>query len=321
MCTNASNEILEPSETEIPTAVPSMDEFKDEINQSFHRISEGDILKGQVIGVSDTEVTVDLGSYAEGIIPLEELSNNPAFSIHADIQKGETITGIVIKPDNGDGNILLSLKKAADILAWDTLKEALNSRRIYSVKITQAVNGGVITFLEGIRAFMPASQLSLSYVENLETWVGKTVDAIVITVDTDKSRLVLSAKEVERDRSMADRSSKISRLQIGLVTTGKIEKIAPYGVFVNIGDGLSGLVHISQICGKRIESPREIVKDGQEVKVKIIDVKDGKISLSMKAVEDRDNTMDRVNRAPIEFKSDESASTSLGSLLSQYKVK
>lgn len=302
----------------VEEVIPSMDEFKDVITESFRKITEGDILNGTIIGISDTEATVDLGSYTEAHIPIDELSNDPRFSIKADLHVGDPVTAVVLREDDGHGNVVLSLKRANDILAWDSLKEALAKRKIYSVRIAQAVNGGVVTYLEGIRAFIPASQLSLSYVENLETWVGNIVDAIVITADAENKKLVLSSKEVEKERAAAERSNRMANLQIGLVTTGIIEKLAPYGVFVNIGDGLSGLVHISQICGKRIESPKGIVKEGQEVKVKIIAIKDGKISLSMKAVEDIEPV--DVGRAPIEYHSEGSVSTGLGALLAGIKL-
>ncbi len=302
----------EPSET--------MEDYADELKQSFRPITEGDLLTGTVIGATESEVSVDIGYYTEGVIPLEELSNDPRFSIRTDVQNGEEVTCLVLKTDNGDGRILLSKKKADDILAWEALNKALEDRTLFSVKIAEAVKGGCVTYLNGIRAFIPASQLSLHYVEDLSEWVGKTVDAIVITVDEEKRRLVLSSREVERDREKQDKESKISKLQKGLVTTGKIETLKPYGVFVNIGDGLSGLVHISQICGKRIKSPKEAVEEGQEVKVKIIDIKDGKISLSMKAVEDRDAIVEDVDRAPAEYKSGGEATTGLASLLAGIKL-
>lgn len=318
---DTTSPIVEPSTETVaePEIIPSMEEFESEINQSFKKIHEGDIIKGSVIGVSDTEVTIDLGYYTEGIIPLEELSNDPRFSIKADIQIGEEISAIVIQEDDGEGHILLSIKQANDVLAWDTLKEAMDSKKIYSVKIAEVVNSGVITYLEGIRAFIPASQLTLTYVDDLDAWVGKTIDVVIITVDSEKSKLVLSGKEVERDRAICERNSKISNLQIGLVTTGTIEKITTYGAFVSIGDGLSGLVHISQICGKRIKSPKEVVQEGQEVKVKIIDVKDGKVSLSMKAVEEREEVINDVEEAPVEYISEGSATTGLGALLAGFK--
>lgn len=299
---------------------PSMAEFEEEISRSMKKIQEGDILSGTVIGVGDTEVMLDLGSYTEGIIRLEELSNDPRFSIKADIAVGDVIKAMVLREDDGQGNILLSKKQADDILAWDKLKELLETKEVVSVKLQSAVNGGMIAYLEGIRAFIPASQLSLSYVEDLESWAGKTIDAIVITVDEDKKRLVLSARELLWQKEQEEKQHRLDSLQKGLVTTGVIEKIAPYGCFVNIGEGLTGLVHISQICGKRIQSPNEVVKLGEEVKVKILDVKDGKISLSMKAVEEREEVVEEIEEAPMEYHSEGEASTGLASLLAGIKL-
>lgn len=309
-------------ETEVKTEekILSMDDFKDELNQSFKKIKEGDLLTGTVIGVSDTEVTVDLNYYTEGIIPLAELSNDPRFSIKADIQVGDTVTAVVLREDLRTGNLVLSKKSAADILAWDTLKEAMEAKNRYSVKVASSVNGGVITYVEGIRAFIPASQLSTQYVEDVESYVGQTLTVVIITVDEDNQKLVLSAREVLREEESLAKTNKISHLQIGLVTTGIIEKIAPYGAFVNIGDGLSGLVHISQICGRRIKSPNEVVKEGQEVTVKIIDVKDGKVSLSMKAVEEDAEIVEDVEEVSFEYSSGEEAGTGLGALLANLKL-
>ncbi len=300
--------------------VLSMGDFEEQINKSFIRIKEGEIVKGTVIGISDTEVTVDLGYYAEGIIRLEDLSNDPRFSIKADVIIGQEITATVIKEDDGQGNILLSKKEADNILSWTALKEYLDNKTVLKVKIAQAVNGGVVTFLEGIRGFIPASQLSLNYVENLESWVNKEISVIVITVDEDSRKLVLSGKEVEREKALEDKNSKISRLQIGLITKGTVEKIVPYGAFINIGEGLSGLVHISQICGRRIKSPNEVIKEGEEVTVKITEVKDGKVSLSMKAVEEKAEVLDNVDEVPFEYSTGGEASTGLGDLLSKIKL-
>ena len=303
-----------------PEIIPSMDEFKEQINNSFKKINEGDLLKGTVIGISETEVNLDLGYYTEGIIKLEELSNDPSFSIKADITLGEEISAVVLREDNGHGSILLSKKRADDILAWEHLNELMNNKTVVRVKIAQAVNGGVVTYLQGIRAFIPASQLSLSYVENLDTWVGKEVEALVITCSEADRKLVLSAKEVEKDKAQKDKKSKLGRLQLGIVTTGIVEKIAPYGAFVNIGDGLSGLVHISQMSDKRLKSPNEIMKEGDTVTVKVTDIKDGKISLSMKAVEEKEEVVEDIENAPATYSSGEEATTGLAALLKNIKL-
>lgn len=298
--------------------IPSMDEFKEQIDNSFKKLEEGDIVKGTVIGISDTELTVDLGYYAEGIVKLEELSNNPQFSIKADVTIGEEISAVVLREDK-EGNILLSRKKADDILAWDALNEMLKNKTVATVKVSQAVNAGVVTYLNGIRAFIPASKLSLEYTEDLDSYVGKTLEVIVITADKEANKLVLSAKDVLRERAINDKNSRISKLQIGLVTTGTVEKIMPFGAFVNIGDDLSGLVHISQICGKHLKSPSEVLKVGDQVNVKILDVKEGKISLSIKAVEEKEEVLEDASEAPVEYSTGESATTDLSSLLKGLK--
>lgn len=294
---------------------PSMDEFKEEIEHSFRKLKTGDLVKGTVIGVSDTEVVVDLNSYSEGIIKIDELSNDPRFSIKADIKIGDIVTATVLD-ENEEGAFYLSLKAADDLLAWDKLNAMKSDRTVASVKIAEAVNGGVTTYLHGIRAFIPASQLALSYVEDTSEYINRELEVIVIEVDGETKKLVLSAKEVARDKAAADRTSRISKLQTGLVTKGIVEKLMPFGAFVNIGEDLSGLVHISQICGKRLKSPAEVLKEGQEVNVKILDVKDGKISLSIKAVEEKEEVLDdAVEEAAEEYSDGGSVSTGLGELL------
>lgn len=302
-------------------AIPSMDDFEDQIEKSFKRVANGDMLKGLVIGISDTEVTLDLGSYTEGIVKLEELSNDPAFSIKGDVTIGEEMSCLVISEDDGKGNILLSKKRADDVLSWEKLSEDMESKAKLKVKIAQAVKGGVVAYLYGIRAFIPASQLSIEYVEDLETWVGKEIETIVITASKDDRKLILSGKEVELEIENKKRASSMAKLTRGFVTTGTVEKIMPYGAFVNIGQGLSGLLHISQISQKRIKSPSEIIKEGETVTVKILDIKDGKISLSMKAVlENQDLAMDLAD-APSSYQSGEEATTNLASLLKNIKLK
>jgi small subunit ribosomal protein S1 len=300
--------------------VPSMDDFKDQIEKSFKKVLEGDILKGTVIGISDTEVTLDLGSYTEGIIMLEELSNDPAFSIKDDITMGEEMTCVVINEDDGKGHILLSKKRADDILSWEKLSEDMKAKTKLKVKIAQAVKAGVVTYLYGIRAFIPASQLSIEYVEDLETWVGKEIETIIITASKDDRKLILSGKEVELEEAHKKRAKNMANLKRGFVTTGTVEKIMPYGAFVNIGEGLSGLLHISQISNKRLKSPSEVIKEGETVTVKILDVKDGKISLSIKAVIDSQDVAMDFTDAPSSYQSGEEVTTNLASLLKDIKL-
>lgn len=310
----------DPTNAVVNEPIPSMKDFEDQINNSFRRLEEGTIVKGTVIGISDTEVTVDLGYYAEGIIRIEDLSNDPSFSIKADVKLGEEISAAVIREDDGNGNILLSKKEADNILSWNILKEYMEQRKVLKVKIAKEVNAGVVTYVEGIRGFIPASQLSLTYVQDLSSYVGKEISAVIITVDETNQKLVLSGKEVEKDIEADEKRRKISHVQIGIVTKGIVDKIVPYGAFVTIGEGLSGLVHISQISNKRIKSPNEVIKVGEEVTVKITDVKDGKISLSMKAATEDMEVEENIDDVPFEYSTGGEAATGLGDLLSKLKL-
>lgn len=296
----------------------TMDVYAAELDASFHKVQEGDVLTGTVIGVSETEVTLDLKSYTDGIIRLEDYSEDPAFSIKTDVQIGDEVTATVLRPDDGQGHILLSRKAAADELAWKKAAEYLENETVLTVKIAGVVNAGVVAYVEGLRGFIPASRLSLSYVENLEDWLNREIQVRVITVEPEKKKLVLSAREILREKAAETRRNKISNVEVGLVTEGKVESIQPYGAFIDLGDGLSGLVHVSQISEKRIKSPDVVLKMGDTVKVKVIAVKDGKLSLSMKAL--NDVAAEEIQEETFELPKTEAVTTSLGDLFKNLKL-
>ncbi len=296
----------------------TMDDYATELEASLRKVQEGDVLTGTVIGVSDTEVTVDLKSYTDGIIRAEDYSEDPSFSIKNDVHMGDEVTATVLRTDDGQGHILLSRKAAADELAWKKLQQYMDEKTVLDVKVGGVVKGGVIAYVEGIRGFIPASKLSLSYVENLEDWLNKEIQVQVITVEPEKKRLVLSARELLREKAAEERRAKISNVQVGLVTEGKVESIQPYGAFIDLGDGLSGLVHVSQISDKRIKSPDVVLKVGDTVKVKVIAIKDGKLSLSMKAL--KDVAAEEVREEKVVLPKSEELTTNLGELFKNIKL-
>ena len=297
----------------------TMNDLREELEASLRELHVGDIVEGTVIGISEEGVTVDLKSYTQGFIRAQDMSNDPSFSMMQDVHEGDTIKAKIVRMDNGSGSIAMSRKAAIDILAWDKLKEMMDNKEVIKVQILETVKAGVVTYVEGIRAFIPASQLSDAYVENTSEWIDKDVDVRIITCDPEKKRLVLSGREVARDRRKEERRRRIDAMQVGTVLEGTVETIKPYGAFVDLGDGISGLVHVSQMSIKRVENPAEVVKEGEKVKVKITKVADGKISLSMKALED----------APVQEKEEsvdislyttkENATTNLGELLKGLK--
>ncbi len=296
-------------------AQETMNDFKDEIDRSFRKVKEGDILEGTVIDISDTEITLDLKYYTQGIIKVSDMSDDPKFSVHRDVKIGDEVSATVISTDDGNGNILLSKKEANHVLAWDKLKEYRDLESYVDVKVSEAVRGGCVAFLEGIRGFIPASKLDLQYVEedNLSDYVGKTLKVKVITADQENDKLVLSAREYLREEADKKRAEMISNVEVGLVTEGVVESLQNYGAFVNLGNGMTGLVHISQICNQRIAHPSSVLKVGQKVKVKVTAIKDGKLSLSMKALEEIAAT--EITEEKIEFESEGEATTSLAALL------
>ena len=293
----------------------TMNDFKDEIDRSFRKVHEGDILEGTVIDVSDTEITLDLKYYTQGIIRVEDMSDDPKFSVHRDVKVGDEISATVISTDDGNGNILLSKKEANQVLSWDKLGEMLSSGEYVDVKVSEAVKSGCVAFLEGIRGFIPASKLDLQFVEEdrLQEYVGKTLKVKVITADKEAGKLVLSAREYLREQADLKRAEMISNVEVGLVTEGVVESLQNYGAFVNLGNGMTGLVHISQICNQRIAHPSSVLKVGQKVKVKVTQIKDGKLSLSMKALEEIAAT--EITEEKIQYESDGEATTSMTDLL------
>ena len=297
----------------------SMKDFEQELEASFKKIDEGDIITGTVVSVDETGVVLDLKYYTEGFIPAEEFSREPGFNMKEAVQPGEEIQATVLRKDDGQGNILLSRAEAAEVLAWDKLAELQKSGEALDVVVKGIVNGGAIAYVEGIRGFIPASKLALSYVEDTEEYLNKPLIVQVIDVDKAKKRLVLSAKELLREEADEDRRNKISNIEVGFVTEGTVESLQPYGAFVDLGNGISGLVHISQICEKRIKKPSEAVNVGDKVKVKVIAIKDGKLSLSIKEASDlmAKEVEEEIFELP---ESDEEATTSLGSLFANIKL-
>ena len=201
---------------------------------------------------------------------------------------------------------------------WAEFAQMMADRTVLNVKIAEAVKGGVVAFVNEVRAFIPASQLSTEYVEKLEDWQGKHVDAVIITVDPEKKRLVLSGREVEKEKKAAQRKERLAQFKAGDVVEGTVDNIKDYGAFVKLADGIDGLLHISQISTQRIKHPGAVLKEGQTVKVKILSIADGKISLSMKALIEQET--EEEEHETFDYKETAAATTGLGDLLKGLKL-
>ncbi len=298
----------------------TMKDYEKELEASFRKIREGDVISGTVIDVNEEEITLDLKYYTQGIIKAEDMSNDPAFSLLNDVKAGDVIEATVIRMDDGQGNILLSKKEANEVLSWDVLEQMKEEKTDVTVKVSEAVNGGAVAYVEGIRGFIPASQLDLNYVEDPSAYVGKTLKVRVITVDQEREKLVLSAKEILKEQQKEEHDHKVAMIVPGTILEGTVESLQTYGAFIDLKDGLSGLVHISQICQKRIKKPSEVLKAGDKVKVKVLNTNDGKISLSIKAVAEEQEASEVEDFDTASFSSNESVGTSLGDLFAKLKL-
>lgn len=246
------------------------------------------------------------------------MSSDPDFKVMEQVKVGDTLTASVIKTDDGAGNMLLSRKEANDQLVWDKLKEMMEQKTIVHGKIGGVVNAGVIMYVEGIRGFIPASKLDIHYVENTEEYLGREVDALIIDVNEEGKKLVLSVKDVLRQKALEERKDKINRISVGAVVEGTVEQLKDYGAFVDIGDGISGLLHISQISDRRLKHPKQVLAVGDKIKVKITKVADGKVSLSMKEANEVINK--DMDEEVFDYKEEGQAVTGLGALFKNIKL-
>ena len=295
----------------------TMADFREELEASLKKVRVGDVITGTVIDVKEDAVLVDLKTYADGIIRKEDLSDDPEFNMLLEIHPGDEITATVMATNDGEGNMVLSKKEANAVLAWDKLKQMMEDRTMVKVKIQEVVNAGAIAYLEGIRGFIPASRLSDEYVEELEEWNGKTIEVTVITADEESRRLVLSGREAAGEKKQAELGKKIAKCEVGAVMSGTVETLKDYGAFVALENGLTGLLHISQISTQRIKHPGAVLKEGQEVTVKIISTENNKISLSMKVL--AEEQAEAESHETFDYKEEGQASTGLGALLKGLK--
>lgn len=203
-------------------------------------------------------------------------------------------------------------KDMDEMTPWEKVEKYREDQTILEVKISGIVNKGVIAMVEGLRGFIPASRLSLRRVDDLNEWLGKEIRVRVITVDPEKNRLVLSAREILREEREEKRAQRIAGIAVGTVLEAKVDSLKDYGAFVDLGEGLSGLVHVSQISTQRVKKPSDVLEVGQPVKVKVIGKKDGKLSLSIKALQ---QDKKRAEEVKVDLPKSEDIGTSLGDLL------
>lgn len=261
----------------------TMDELLKENEGSFKKIVAGDTIEGTVLSVKKHEILIDLGAQGVGLVPRREAS------FVRNLKPGDIVTTSIIEDEMKDGYALLSLRKAAKDKGWDEINAKLDAGEIVEVTPFDANRGGLLVEYEGIRGFMPVSQLSAEHyprvgaadkeeiLQRLNSLVGKSIKARILDANKKENKLIFSEKEAIKD-GLAER---FSELKVGDTVEGVVTGVVDFGVFVNV-DGIEGLIHISEISWERVSNPSDYVKVGDSVKAKIIAIDKERLSLSMK---------------------------------------
>jgi 4-hydroxy-3-methylbut-2-enyl diphosphate reductase len=238
------------------------DDFMAEVESTLVRIRPGQTLIGKVVQITDDEVCVNIGYKADGLIKRADL-------VDQDVKLDDDIEVEVVKVNDGEGNVLLSQRNIVNRKAWDALMAKNEEGGYVDAVGKEAVKGGLIADIGGVRAFVPASQLSQRYVEKIGDFVGKAMKLKILEVDEQKKRVVASRKAVVAEEAAAKKKEAWERLEEGVVIHGIVRRLTDFGAFVDVG-GVDGLIHITDLSWGRIKHPNEVVKPNQEIDVKIL---------------------------------------------------
>ena len=260
------------------------EEFMEQVKDSMIRIYPKDIVKGTVINVKDNEIFVDIKYRADGIIKLDEMSEEESADPTKAFEEGEEIDVFVIKLDDGEGNVALSTRRVQGLKNWKNLMAAFENNEIVEAKVTGDNSGGLVVSVMGISGFIPASQITTYYVKNFKQFVGQTLDCRIISIDEKKKRVVLSSRVVKEEK-LDDVWEKII---VGEKITGKVVRMTDFGAFVDLG-GVDALIHVSDIAWERIDKPSDVLEIGQEVEALVLKAnrERNRVSLGLKQLTEK----------------------------------
>lgn len=293
--TEESKEIIQAVEEE-NTAVETMEsmaDFMDLIDQAMERVNRGDLVKGTVVGNNGEALIVNLGQMADGVVPKEEVDFDGGDSISS-IAVGEELTFYVVKSDDGEGNILLSKKRADAELIWDSSAGLLNEQRPITVKIKEVIKGGLIANYKGIRCFIPLSQVGRERIEDPQTLVGTSLQVLITEVQEEKKSMVASGRLLQERQEAKQKDTRFHELSEGQVLTGTVKRLADFGAFVDLG-GIDGLIHLAELSWKRVKNAAEVVSVGQTVKVTILKIDPVNQRIGLRLSDYVDNPWDQMS--------------------------
>lgn len=260
--------------------------FSEALEMTMTELKTNEIVKGKIIGYNNNDVFVDLGYKADGLIPMEEFLDDPDFDPEKELKTGNEIEALIVKINDGEGNVALSKKKVDSIRGFELVKEAFKNKTPIDVVIKEIVKGGAVADYKGVRIFIPASQISDRFVKDLEPYKGKKVK-LVITEMANRRRVVGSCRAIIEAEKEAKSEAFWNEVEIGKEYTGTVKSITNFGVFVDLG-GVDGLIHVSELSWKKVDDPSSILNVGDVVNVRVInfDKEKKKVSLGYRKMED-----------------------------------
>ena len=257
--------------------------FEQMLEDSLVTLHTGDVVKGTVIQGVGEEVSVNLGFKSDGVLPRGEFSRDTTVVPSQVVQPGDEIEVFVVRVNDGDGNVLLSRKRIEEQKGMEDIEKAFNEKTVVTGTVTDVVKGGLIAVVNGVRVFIPSSQVSNRFIEDLSVFKGQELEFNIIEMDRVKRRIIGGRKDLVEKEIAAKKAALFETIAVGSKIAGTVSRLTDFGAFVDLG-GVDGLIHISEMSWGRISNPREVLKEGQEVEVFVLDVdkEKGKISLSLK---------------------------------------
>jgi len=262
--------------------------FKEAFESSLVTLTTGQVVKGKIVGFNNAEVYVDMGFKSDGIITMEEYSEDPDFNPNDSLKIGDEIQVFVIRVNDGEGNVLLSKKKVEALKSWDVIEEAYEKKTPVKAKVIDIVNGGVIASAGGVRIFVPASQLSDRYIKDLNEFLKQTVELRVIEFNKQKRKYVGSVKIILEETKASKSIGVWESIEVGKVYSGTVKSFTDFGAFVDIG-GVDGLIHVSELSWSKVKHPSNVLNIGDIVEVNILEFDKEKRRISLGYRKNADN--------------------------------
>lgn len=257
------------------------EDFGQMLDETFRTIHTGEIVEGTIIDVKPDEIILNIGYKSEGIVTKNEYSNDSSVDLTAEVKVGDKMETKVLKLNDGDGQVLLTYKRLAQDRGNKRLEEAFENKEVLKGKVIKVLEGGLSVVVEDSRVFIPASLVSDSFEKDLTKYLDQEIEFVITEFNPRRRRIIGDRKVLVKAENEEKRRELFERINIGDVVEGVVKNITDFGCFVDLG-GVDGLLHISEMSWGHIDSPRNVFKVGEEVKVIIKEINGSKIALSRK---------------------------------------